>query len=193
MIENIFFELTLSLKGFIKSYACELHTRWCERQILLLHFFHISHLWQDAEASIPHWPLVTYCLFEACAASTAGLLHRLSPPPPLGQHHFDFPRSSQAIHQRYGTRQKSSVRRRKIGIRHISDTFWTLFGHFSDTFGSDTLQLEEGERLPSSLERNWLLVIAFVAYVFVVAFVFRLSLDLEERWFIIVGLCKFSV
>ena len=63
--------------------------------------------------------LVTDCLFEASPC----LL--LLPLPLCRQHHFDFPRSSQAIHQRCGSRQKSSARRRNLEL----DT--SPIGHFT--------------------------------------------------------------
>ena len=101
--------------------------------LLLFHFLHISHLCQDAEASIPHRPRHILPLIGTAShilPLVTGLSNIAScnwPPrhilrglfflhglPHSRQHHFDFPRSSQAIHQRCGSRQKSSARRRNF-------------------------------------------------------------------------------
>ena len=98
-------------------------TCWCASKyehlyLLLFHFLHISHLCQDAEASIPHRPRHILPLIGAAShilPLVTGLSNIASfnwPPrhilrdlfflhvlPHSRQHHFDFPRSSQTIHQ----------------------------------------------------------------------------------------------
>ena len=150
--------------------------------LLLFHFLHISHLCQDAEASIPHRPRHILPLIGAAShilplitsphilPLVTGLSNIAScnwPPrhilrslfflhglPHSRQHHFDFPRSSQTIHQCQQQAEKFS-REEETWNQTISDL--TL----SDLIWQQLLFID------------FLAFAFFVTFFFVVAFVAR--------------------